>query len=580
MTDLDSRRPVCGGLRIASRTVLVTVPDRRRRAGLREQLSAAGFRVLESSTWTAALDLLAAHTVDVGIVDAAIDDYHTNPPEAERPSGELPIIFLVDDPAEFDWDAYALLDRAEVHPAAGTDRELVRRVCALSNRIERQALARRDAERLRSAVRRVSATIQATPDPVLMTDRLVEGLVEVFGIDMIRVGTFDDPRVPALAVQWKRDNDHLNPLDTTAHRPAIKALACQLWDTGTTLTWSQHRDRTPPPGVEEELFDFAVELGAEASISLPIGDGDAAFGLLWMATTHPRSWSALEISLLQHLVANVAHEMMQGQVITDQHEVLHRLERLDRAKNNFLATVNHELRTPLTSLSAYLDLVRDGAGGPVPEGAAQMLGAVARNAERLGALIDDVLTMSRMAAEDPELDWRVVDLSRAAERMLAKLGPVAAKAEIELVGHIQPGVLVDGDAVQLQQVVFRLLGNAIKFTQPGGGVEIEVSEDPDGGEPAVAVVVTDTGVGIPEDEVPELFTSFFRGSKAEAGAVAGSGLGLAIVAGLVEAHQGRVRVEPTEGGGTRVTVLLPKTRRGPAEVPDRLLGATRVLPPG
>lgn len=255
---------------------------------------------------------------------------------------------------------------------------------------------------------------------------------------------------------------------------------------------------------------------------------------------------------------------------------MRRLERLDRAKNDFLATVNHELRTPLTSMSAYLDLVRDGAGGPVPERAAQMLGAVARNAERLGALVDDVLTMSRMAADDPEVDWGVVDLGKTAERVLSKLGPVAAGAEIELVSHLAPGLLVNGDTTQLQQVLSQLLDNAITFTRPGGWVEIEITEDPGGAEHAAAAnVVPDTGVGIPADEVAELFTSFFRGSQAQAGAVAGSGLGLAIAAGLVEAHRGQVTVEPTADGGTRVTVVLPRTRCSNEAVPYRLLGGTR-----
>lgn len=585
MTDLDSHHPELGALRRPRRTVLLCVPDSQRRTGLSDQLSGAGFRVLVSATWTTALDLLAANTVDVGIVDAAIDDYCTDPPghppgqptPDPRPTGELPLIFLVDDPADFDWDAYALLDRAEVHATAGTDRHLVRRVCALANRIDRQALERRDAERLRTAVRLVSTTIRATHDPVLMIDRLVLGLAEVFEVDLINFGTFDEARVPTLAVQWKRGYGRPTPLDTTAYRPAIKSLASRLWETGTTLTLGQHPDGRPLPGVEV-LFGFAAKLGAEASISVPIGEGDDAFGLLWMATTRSRTWSALEISLLQHLVANVAHEMMQGQVITGQREVLRRLERLDQAKNDFLATVNHELRTPLTSLSAYLDLVRDGAGGPVPARAAQMLSAVARNAERLGALVDDVLTMSRMAAEDPVVDWGVVDLSKAAGRILTKLGPAAAAAEVELVGQIDSELLVDGDVAQLQQVIFQLLDNAIKFTPPGGGVEILVTGHPDGGEPAVAVVVTDSGVGIPEDEVPELFTSFYRGSTAQTSAVAGSGLGLAIVAGLVHAHRGQVSVESSEGSGTRIMVVLPKTRRPDGDVPDRLLGADRVPP--
>lgn len=578
MTDVDSFPPDLAGMRQPLRTVLVSVPDARRRDELSTELIRSGFRVLGSSSWTAALDLLAENSVDLGIVDAAITDYYTDPPSHPRPdpvagsqcpTGEVPLIFLVDDPGEFDWDAYALLDRAEVHAVAGTDRQLVRRVCALANRLDRQALERQSADRLRTAVRRVSASIQATNDPVMTTERLVAGLVEVFGVDIISFTTFDDDRVPGLALHWKRD-ELLHAVDTTAYRAHQRALSERLWSAGTTLALSDHRGHTPTPGMEDLLAWAIDELGAEASISVPIGDGDTAFGLLWMASGRTRTWSPLEISLLQHLAGNVAHGMMQGQVITAQQEVLRRLERLARAKNDFLATVNHELRTPLTSLTAYLDLVQDGAGGPVPDQAAQMLSVVARNAKRLGALIDDVLTVSRMAADDPLVDWAPVDLSDVTDRVLAKLAAAATAADVDLVASIARDVVVEGDAAHLGQVVFQLLGNAIKFTRPGGRVEIEVAEDSAAGEPAATIAITDTGIGIPEDEMPELFTSFFRGSNAQAGAVAGSGLGLVIVRGLVEAHQGRVTVEPAETGGTRVCVQLP-THRVDRQVIDRLL---------
>ena len=576
MTDVDRLPSDLADLRSPVRTVLLSIPDLQRREELADQLTGAGFRVLGSSSWTAGLDLLVDNSVDLGIVDTAIKDYdiyplsHPQRSVAGASTGELPLIFLVDDPAEFDWDAYAQLDQAEIHTATGCDDQLVRQVCALATRLDRQAFDRVCAEQLRAAVRRVSATIRATTDPQRLADRLVEGLVEVFGVDLVSVGTFEDDRVPTLAVQWTRERGQLVPIDTTSDRPALQALAGRLWAAGTTLALSDHRAYTPTHGAEK-LFARAGELGAGASVSVPIGDGDTAFGLLWMASKRTRVWSALETSLLQHLAGNVAHAMMQGQVITGQQEVLRRLERLDRAKSDFLATVNHELRTPLASLTAYLDLIQDGAGGPIPDQAAAMLNVVSRNANRLGAMIDDVLTVSRIAADDPQVDWAQVDLKGIAERVLVKLARASASADVDLVTDIASGVVVDGDATLLQQVVFQLVDNAIKFSRPGGKVVVGISERMAAGVPTVAITVTDTGIGIPADEVPALFTSFYRGAQSQVDATAGSGLGLTIVQGLVAAHGGHVSLAAADGGGTRVVVELPRRRRADWGVVDRLL---------
>ena len=554
--------------------MLLSVPGDRRRRELADSLEEAGFEVLCSSSWTAALELMAGHAIDLGIVDTAVSDYHTAPPRTprdgpavnpRRPTGELPLIFLVEDPAAFDWDAYARLDRAEIATSA-IDQALVRRVCALADRLDRQDLEHQADDQLRIAVRGISAAIRTSDEPAVIARRLVGGIGGAFAVDQVHFITLEDDRVPEFSVQWTRKSDELVPLDTRSYRSTIRCLVERLWEGGTTFQTTDGDELPPGPDLVE-MVGWAARLGARASISVPVGDGNAPFGILWLADTgRRRSWSALEISLLQHLAGNVAHAVTQAQVVTGQREVLRRLERLNRSKNDFLTTVNHELRTPLTSLTAYLDLLQDGTGGELPPAAAEMLGVVQRNANRLGGLIDDVLTVSRIAAGDPEMAWAQVPLSTLTREVLARLGPVAVNQGVDLLVSLPATeIVVDADARHLEQVLVHLVDNAVKFTDVGGRVHVEITEPSRDGEPVVEITVTDTGIGIgiPEEEVPELFTSFFRGSNAQGSAKAGSGLGLAIAHGLVEAHRGLLTVDALPTGGTRARVRMPVHRGQP-----------------
>jgi signal transduction histidine kinase len=251
--------------------------------------------------------------------------------------------------------------------------------------------------------------------------------------------------------------------------------------------------------------------------------------------------------------------MMLGQVITAHQDALSRLQRLDRAKRDFLTTVNHELQTPLTCLTAYLDLIDDGAGGEIPPRARAMFHVAQRNANRLRTLIDDVVTITRSTANEPELNWTPVHLTPLLRGVLKSLRRVADAGSVAVsLAEVGRGFVVEGDAIQLHQVFRNIADNAVKFTPPGGRIDVGFAECLLAGAVAgVRVTVADSGIGIPEEEMPDLFTSFFRASNAQAGAIAGSGLGLAIVRRLVDAHGGAVSISQTPGGGTTVAVTLP-----------------------
>jgi two-component system, OmpR family, phosphate regulon sensor histidine kinase PhoR len=244
-------------------------------------------------------------------------------------------------------------------------------------------------------------------------------------------------------------------------------------------------------------------------------------------------------------------------LLEGQRELVVQLQELDRAKSEMLATVNHEIRTPLTSVRGYIELVIQGEGGMIPPEASSMLQIADHNAERLAVLVDDMLTMSRLDAGSAKPDRQPVDLRRLLYRVVASLQPFASSRKVSLdIDEADADVTVIGDEAQLERAFTNLTQNALKFTPAGGSVGIEMELDDE----AVIVRVIDTGMGIPEHDLPFLFGRFYRASNAQKGAVPGTGLGLAIVHSLLRANHGEVSIASTVDVGTTVRVSLPIAR--------------------
>ena len=229
-----------------------------------------------------------------------------------------------------------------------------------------------------------------------------------------------------------------------------------------------------------------------------------------------------------------------------------RLCELDRLKDEFISLVSHELRTPLTSIRGYLELLRDDAR--LDEEQLRYIGVVDRNSERLLDLVNDLLFLAQADAGKLNFELRPVDLETLVADCVEAAQPTAAAKEIELTSSTQdlPAQL-QGDPARLAQVLDNLVSNGLKFTPSGGRVEVSL-QAVDG----VAVIeVSDTGVGLAEDEQDQLFERFFRSSRAAENAIPGTGLGLAIAKTIVERHGGRIRLESAVDVGTTVRVEFP-----------------------
>jgi signal transduction histidine kinase len=225
-----------------------------------------------------------------------------------------------------------------------------------------------------------------------------------------------------------------------------------------------------------------------------------------------------------------------------------------RLKDEFVGLISHELRTPLSSILGYLELMRDDDEHPLSDEQMQYLGVAERNAHRLLRLVGDLLFTAQVESGKFPLDLKDVELRDVVSAAVESARPAAMAAGITLVEEVSPDALVThGDPIRLGQACDNLISNAVKFT-PGGGT-VTVSLFATAGD--AVITVRDTGMGIPESELDQLYSRFFRASTATRNAVPGVGLGLTITRAIITAHHGEMSVESEEGVGTRFTMSLP-----------------------
>jgi len=230
-----------------------------------------------------------------------------------------------------------------------------------------------------------------------------------------------------------------------------------------------------------------------------------------------------------------------------------------RLKDDFVNLISHELRTPLSSILGYLELLTDDEDHPLSSEQGQFLQVIERNANRLLRLVSDLLFTAQVETGQFDLQGQDVDLRTVVASSMATAAPLAAARNLVLRTFVpEEDVTVLGDPVRLGQAVENLIANAVKFTAPGGRVAVSLTTV-DAPEARALICVSDTGLGIPAEELDRLFSRFFRASAATDNAVPGVGLGLNITKAIVTAHGGRITVASTVGEGTTFAIELPFT---------------------
>ncbi len=261
------------------------------------------------------------------------------------------------------------------------------------------------------------------------------------------------------------------------------------------------------------------------------------------------------LSVVRDVTDRRAAEQALVFALDKERETNQRMMELDQAKGEFVSAVSHELRTPLTSIVGYTELLSDeDLSANLTDVQRQLVERIDRNGDRLLHLVEDLLTLARVEDGELTLEKVTTDLRDAVRVATDEVSHAAHKARVAMRVVVPPEpVLLQGDPAYLERLVVNLVGNAVKFTEWAGSVDVTLGVCGDVAE----LRVTDDGMGIPPEEQGRVFQRFFRSSLATEHAIQGTGLGLNIVRAIAEAHQGRVDFESQPGVGTTFTFVVP-----------------------
>ena len=320
-------------------------------------------------------------------------------------------------------------------------------------------------------------------------------------------------------------------------------------------TWADERH------VEE--VNQQTGLGLRSIIAVPLRARQDIIGVLQVVDEEVDRFKPADLELLEPLASTAAIAIENARLYAEElhraaalARALEQQRELDRLKNEFLQNISHELRTPLALIMGYAELLNSGELGDLDPEHQGPVAVITRRVRTLSKMVNDLIAI--LTVEAHELSKEPVDLTGMIHAMVSDFRAAAAESELLLTAEIAAKVpQVSGDPDQLRRVLDNLLGNAMKFTPAGGSITIRLWQNGDGGKRDIVLEVTDTGIGIPPDQLERIFDRFYQVDGSSKRRYGGVGLGLALVKEIVEAHEGHVAVESVVDEGSTFRVTLP-----------------------
>jgi PAS domain S-box-containing protein len=312
-----------------------------------------------------------------------------------------------------------------------------------------------------------------------------------------------------------------------------------------------------------ELLPLLPRSANSAWAAVPLAVEDRNLGVVGLSFEKPRVLDPDEWGFLLALAEVGAQALDRARLYASEQQARTEAEAAVRAQDEFLSVAAHELRTPVAAVKATAQLVERAIerGRLEPDRLAAHLQRIEGAADRLAALIEDLLDVSRLRTGRVRLRCEQIDLAALAEEIVSRYSATEQRHHFSLSLPEGP-VTLEADPLRIEQVVENLLSNAVKYSPNGGTIQLRLARDSDG----VLLSVADEGIGLPAGQESRIFEAFGRGSNATARQIQGLGLGLAICRQLVEVHGGRIwAASPGEGQGTTFTVWLPVVSDAPED---------------
>ena len=300
----------------------------------------------------------------------------------------------------------------------------------------------------------------------------------------------------------------------------------------------------------QRYFD---EAQLQSLLFVPVGAGAKCLGYFVVCREPGTSgWTAQELEAALDIGHDIGHALLNARLFQREQLLVGELRQLDRFRRQLISTISHELRTPLTSVVGYAELLETESN--LSDDGHRAVAAINTNAVRLSQIIEDLLLLSGIRSAETVDDRRLVDLGAAVEDALDLLSlQILSKGlDLEYSAPDEP-VVVNGHPVEIARVCANLISNAAKYTPAGGRVRVAVTAS----DFRAVLSVSDTGIGIAEEEQDSVFDEFVRSADPQVADSEGTGLGLAIVKRIVTTHKGTIELDSTLGQGSTFTVSLP-----------------------
>lgn len=437
---------------------------------------------------------------------------------------------------------------------------------SLMDRITAAALSARLLEETRRRTQEIETLYEAAqdisgqrPDIGGVLDRLLNRMLAVLGADRGFVAVFQDGQlvIPSQVVPAGIELPHMKPLQQS--HEVIQTLA-----------------RTPGPlmvpdasHLDPAKYPLLRSLGARSVLLVPMFLDERLIGGMAIGTARERYFDEPD----RHLAASLAYlgalavrnasyfSNLEKEVATRTSDLAaanRQLQLLDQVRRNLLANVTHELRTPLSGILGYGEILEEELGARLTDEQRSFMHELLSEGYHLRDLINTMLDMSQLASGTLALDRQPVSLELLTRQVCEHYAKLAAAKSITFLCDCEEHLpYVDADPSRAYQVLGHLLTNALKFTPAGGRVGLRITTETNDHRPMVRVEVQDTGIGIPAEKLPLLFTSFFQADPSATRQFGGMGLGLSLSKRLIELHGGRIWADSAEGKGSTFGFTLP-----------------------
>jgi PAS domain S-box-containing protein len=294
-----------------------------------------------------------------------------------------------------------------------------------------------------------------------------------------------------------------------------------------------------------------------SEMAVPMVVGDRVIGVIDLQSDKVDFFTEEQLAIHKTLASQVAVAVQNAMLYATEVETATKLRTVDQLKSEFLASMSHELRTPLNSIIGFADVLLEGLDGELNERMEEDVRLIRESGTHLRNLIGDILDMSKIEAGRMELRYEEVDMPQLAKDIIATAQPLAHEKNLALISNISPEVdKVEADRTRLRQIMWNIVGNAIKFTEKGS-VTISMSMTTDD---ELLVAIKDTGIGIKPEHRDLVFEQFRQIDSGLNRAAGGTGLGMPITKNLVELHGGKIWIESEVGKGTTFLFTIPKKR--------------------